>query len=122
MTNGYSIKIKMVCNELSGGVSLHIMKTDHNTGKRYLAKPVTLEFDTKDPFGEADYYTARKPFIYFGMDFKDEFIKAIHEMFKRERIRPEDEYINEGKLVAMKSHLSDMRKIVGKKLGVSLNE
>lgn len=82
-------------------------------GKKYLAKPVKIEFEEMKNYGAYQGPTME-------LDCFEHFTQAIYEAAERKGIKREGEKLLEGKMLTMENHLNDMRKIVGQQLKVKL--
>ena len=89
------------------GVEIYIFKD--RDGKRYVAKPVILEFE-EIKLGERVYPTlCINPFE------ATEFLKSLAEALDKQEVKTENDYKIQGILEATKYHLEDMRRLVFKK-------
>ena len=96
-----------------GSHGLYIMKEDRITGKRYVAKPVKLEFEEIRRDGLSLGPTVEIPNF-------EHLTQVIYEEAERKGIKKEGEELLKGRMVTMENHLNDMRKIVGKQLDITL--
>ena len=103
-------KFKVVVNQKPGafGVDIYIMQIDKFGKHISVAQPI--EFVFKEVKKEDEFKI--KPTIELGRFFADDFLKAWVEAAKEKGLKPEEDYIMQGKLEATKYHLEDMRKIV----------
>ncbi len=89
--------------------SIGILFAEEKNGKRYIAKPVQLEFT------EYDIDTSTEPTIRISHFLAPDFLKALAEALDKEQIKTENDFKIQGLLEATKRHLEDMRRLVFKR-------
>ena len=75
-------------------------------GKRYIAKPIELEFIEYDGAAKAE------PTLVLDRFLAPKFLKALAEALDKEGVKTENDYKLQGILEATKKHLEDMRRLV----------
>jgi len=89
------------------GIEIYIFEDSH--GRRYVAKPVVLEFEEIKPSERVHPTLCIDPFR------ATEFLKSLAEALDKQGVKTENDYKIQGILEATKYHLEDMRRLVFKK-------
>lgn len=103
MTSKMSVKIRS-CDFGMGKAILFIH--DRYDGKRFVAKPINLEFVEADPCVEIE------PTLRITGEIATEFFKELAEEMDRNGIKTDNDFKIKGLLEAKEAHLQDMRKLV----------
>lgn len=99
------MKVKIYREEMFGGISM-VFYEDRLNGKRFIAKPVDLEFEEYNDGAEY------RPTLRLNSSISNEFLQQLAEELDSKGVKTDKDAKIEGTLNATKYHLEDLRKLL----------